>query len=111
MRLSSTRSKQQRRVVVRRKAHAMDENLAFVKWAEIVRRGIAKADDANQLVARRIDDGNRVGVLIGCVDAVMRTDRHVRLVEGCLSILRLRPQSMIPLGRWIRGRRDGERQG
>src|SRR6201987_778602 len=85
MRLSSTRSKQQRRVVVRRKAHAMDQDLAFVKWAEIVRRGIAQADDAERLVARRIDHGDRVGELISCVDAVMRADRYVGLVEGCLN--------------------------
>jgi len=68
--------------MVRREAHAMDENLAFVKWAEIVRRGIAEADDADQRVARRIDHGNRVGELIGCVDAVMRADRHVGWSKG-----------------------------
>jgi hypothetical protein len=62
----------------------MDQDLAFVKWAEIVRRGIAQADDAERRVARRIDHGDSVGELISCVDAVMRADRYVGLVEGCL---------------------------
>jgi hypothetical protein len=62
----------------------VDQDLAFVKWAEIVRRGIAQADDPERRVARRIDHGDRVGELISSVDAVMRADRYVGLLEGCL---------------------------
>src|ERR1700751_6047402 len=69
--------------MVWREAHAMDQDLASVKWAEIVRRGIAQADDAERRVARRIDHGDRVGELISCVDAVMSADRYAGLVEGC----------------------------
>ena len=42
--------------MVGRKAHAVHQQLPFIKWAEISWRRIAKTKNAEQLVLYRIDN-------------------------------------------------------
>ncbi len=67
------------RLVVRREPHAVNQDLALVERAQIPRLGIAELDDAEQLVGRGVADGNRVGELLGGIDAVLAADRDIRI--------------------------------
>ena len=67
-----------KRPVVRREAHAVNKNLSPVERAEIARLRIAKTDDAEQPVVRRVDDRHGVRELLGGVYAVVVADRDLR---------------------------------
>jgi hypothetical protein len=73
-------------LVVGGKAHAMNQDLPFVERTEISRLRITEANDANQLVVDRIGDGDRVGELLGGIDAVMVADRNIRIRGGTGSL-------------------------
>src|SRR5919198_4323520 len=57
-------------LVIRREAEAMHIDLTLVERAQHVRTRIAESDLTEQRVARRIDDRNRVAVLVRRIDAV-----------------------------------------
>src|SRR4030081_3915075 len=69
--------------MVRREAHAVDQNLSFVERAEITGLRIAEADDAVQLVVDGIGHRDGVGELLRGIDAVAMGDRNVWI--GCRS--------------------------
>jgi len=58
----------------------MDEDLALVERGQVHRLRIAETNDAEIRVARRIDDGDRVGELLGGVDAVFCAERKIRRI-------------------------------
>src|SRR5258708_32607671 len=68
--------------MIRRKPHAVHQQLALVKRTEIGRQRIAKADGANELVVDRIGDGDRVRVLFGGVDAILMADGNIGVGRG-----------------------------
>src|ERR1700761_2023546 len=55
----------------------MHQELAAIERAEIARLRIAQADHAQQFVADRIGDRDRVGKLLGGIDAVGMADRNI----------------------------------
>ena len=63
--------------MIGRKAHAVHQHLPLVERAEIAGLGIAEPDDAEQLVVDGIGDRDRVGELLGGIDAVVMADRDV----------------------------------
>src|SRR5579862_281329 len=55
----------------------MDEHLAAIERAEVAGLRIAETNDAEKLVRRRIGDGNRIGELLGGINAIAMADRHI----------------------------------
>ena len=64
--------------VVRREAHAVHEDLAPVEGREVAGLRIAQPNDAEKTVCRWVDHRDRVGELLGRVDAVVVADGNVR---------------------------------
>ena len=60
------------RLVIRREAQAVNIDLTFVQRRQNVRTDVTEPYLTEKLVGRRVDHRHRVGVLIGCVDAVLR---------------------------------------
>src|SRR5262249_19613218 len=78
------------RAMIRRKSHPMNQQLPPVERAEISRRRVAKANDAEQLVVDGINDRHGVGELVRPVEAVAMTYRDVWRVRGAWSLSRKR---------------------
>ncbi len=72
--------------MIRRKPHAMHQQLTLVERTEIGRQRITKADGANELVVDGIGDRDSVGVLFGGVDAVLMADGNIGIGSGRRSL-------------------------
>src|SRR6266446_4517632 len=68
--------------MIRRKPHAVHQQLALIERTEIGRQRIAKTDGANELVVDGIGDGDRVRVLFGGVDAILMADGNIGIGRG-----------------------------
>ncbi|ENN86844.1 hypothetical protein RHSP_31569 [Rhizobium freirei PRF 81] len=73
--------------MIRREAHAVNQNLSLVKGAEVAGLGIAELDDAQQLVIDGVGHRDSVGELLGRIDPVLVADRDVgvRCGSRCLT--------------------------
>src|SRR5262245_25872210 len=76
--------------MIRRESHPVNQQLPSVERAEISRRRVTKANGAEHLVARRINDRHGVGELVGRVETVAVTYRDVWRVRGTWNLSRKR---------------------
>ncbi len=60
----------------------MDQQLSLVERTEVAGRGVAKADNAQQLSFRRVDDGDGVGELVGRIEPILARDGDVGRGRG-----------------------------
>jgi len=78
------------RAMVWRKPHTMDQQLTAIERAHVTGRRVAKLDQSEELVVRRIDNGNGVRKLIRSVEAVAVTDGDVRSLRSSRNLARER---------------------
>ena len=72
--------------MIRRKLHAVHQQLALVERTEIGRKRIAKVDGAEQFIVDGIGDGHSVRVLLGGIDAIAMADRNIGVGRGRRSL-------------------------
>jgi hypothetical protein len=93
--------------MIRRKLHAVHQQLALVERTEIGRKRIAKVDGAEQFIVDGIGDGHSVRVLLGGIDAsrtrhISRTIYTDFVVRSRLSLKRIIRKAHSPLS-WLQG--------
>ena len=74
--------------MIRRKPHAVHQQLALIERTEICRQRLAKTDGANELVVDGIGDGDGVRVLFSRVDAILMADGNIGVGRGRGSLSR-----------------------